>query len=397
MSIAGRQVGIIGAGVAGLAVAVALAQKGAQVTILEQADALREVGAGLQVSPNGLAVLRAMGLEAALAAASIRSQAVRLIDGPSGALLFRLDLMRQGAEQGFHILHRADLIELLRRAALGAGVQIRLLHRAREIDLSGARPRALFEAGEAVEPWLLIGADGLRSEVRAALNGAAAPHFTGQIAWRAILPAGAGALPEAEVHMAPGRHLVSYPLRGGTLRNIVAVEERARWAEESWSLRDDPMEMRLAFRHFSPRVQGWLSKIEDVWLWGLFRHPVAREWGRALPEGGVAILGDAAHPTLPFLAQGANMALEDAWVLADSLMQEPHLPAALHRYQARRSARAARIVAAADGNARIYHAMGLRRLVQQAALRGIAHLAPASPLRRLDWLYRADVTRPGAD
>ncbi len=135
--------------------------------------------------------------------------------------------------------------------------------------------------------------------------------------------------------MGPGRHLVSYPLRGGNLRNIVAVEERNRWAEESWSLRDDPMDLRLAFEGFSPRVRGWLDQVQDVHLWGLFRHPVAATWTRLLPRGAVAILGDAAHPTLPFLAQGAAMGLEDAWVLADRLSRLP-LDQALAAYQAPR-------------------------------------------------------------
>lgn len=393
MAIAGREVTVLGAGVAGLAAALALARQGAQVTILEQADALREVGAGLQVSPNGAAVLRALGLEGALQEVALRASAVQLIEGFSGASLLRLDLGRTPG-QDYHFIHRADLIALLHGAALAGGVQIRLLQRVREIDLAGDRARLTLESGEVMEPALLIGADGLGSLARAALNGAAPARFTGQIAWRALIPQAPGAPPEAEVHMAPGRHLVSYPLRGGTLRNIVAVEERARWAEESWSLRDDPMELRLAFRRFSPRVQGWLEQIEDVWLWGLFRHPVAREWARVLPDGAVAILGDAAHPTLPFLAQGANMALEDAWVLADSLAHQPDLPTALQRYQQRRIARARRIVAAADANARIYHAGGLRRMVQQTGLRVMERVAPDAPLRRLAWLYDADVTRP---
>ena len=110
--------------------------------------------------------------------------------------------------------------------------------------------------------------------------------------------------------MGAGRHLVTYPLRGGRLRNIVAVEERTRWAEESWSLTDDPLAMRIAFESFVPEVRGWLDQIERPNLWGLFRHPVAKRWH----GNGAVLLGDAAHPTLPFMAQGANMALEDAWV-----------------------------------------------------------------------------------
>ena len=192
--------------------------------------------------------------------------------------------------------------------------------------------------------------------------------------------------------MGPGRHLVSYPLRGGTLRNIVAVEERSKWAEESWSLRDDGMDLRLAFDGFSPRVRDWLAQVEDPWLWGLFRHKVAEIWGKALPGGGVAILGDAAHPTLPFLAQGASMGLEDAWVLAEALARHDTIAAALHAYQGLRKPRTTRIVAAANANARAYHLSGLPRVIGHAGLRVLGRLSPGSMLARYDWLYGHDVT-----
>jgi salicylate hydroxylase len=150
--------------------------------------------------------------------------------------------------------------------------------------------------------------------------------------------------------------------------------------------------MRLAFERFSPRVRGWLDQIEDVHLWGLFRHPVAETWVRAMPQGAAVILGDAAHPTLPFLAQGAAMGIEDGWTLAEHLARLP-LDQALPRWQALRRPRCARIVAAANGNARAYHLSG--------PMRGLAHLGlklggwvhPGFALSRFDWLYGHDVTR----
>ena len=395
MALAGQEITVLGAGVAGLALARALALKGARVTLLEQADAIREVGAGLQVSPNGAAVLRALGLGAALDAASMRAQAVQLLDGCRGDQVVRLDLARLRPAQTYHFVHRSDLIDLLAEGARAAGVDIRLLQRVASVDLSGPRPRITTDQGDVMTPALLIGADGLNSTTRAALNGMVAPFFTRQVAWRAIIPAEPGIAPVAEVHMGAGRHLVSYPLRGGTLRNIVAVEERSRWAEEGWSLRDDPMELRLAFAGFSPRVRGWLEQIEDVWLWGLFRHPVAKCWFQVLPEGAVAILGDAAHPTLPFLSQGSAMALEDAWVLADCLNSFETAAVALAEYQGRRLARTARVVAASGTNAAIYHAKGVRRLGRDAGLRLLAAVAPGAPLKRFDWLYGVDVTKAG--
>lgn len=393
MSLIGQTAIVVGAGVAGLAVARALALRGASVTVLEQADAIREVGAGLQISPNGACVLRALGLQEALDAASVRASAVQLIDGPTGDPVARLDLARLRPDQGYHFLHRADLIDLLLKAAVESGVTLRLLSRIDAVDLSGPAPAVTLDSGERIETPLLIGADGLHSRARTALNGAAQPFFTHQVAWRAVIPCEPGAAPVAEVHMGPGRHLVSYPLRGGTLRNIVAVEERHRWAEESWTLRDDSMDMRLAFAGFSARVQGWLTQVEDPWLWGLFRHRVAETWVRPMGQGGVAILGDAAHPTLPFLAQGAGMALEDAWVLSHLLATHDSPAAALAAYQAARKPRTSRIVAAANDNARAYHLSGLPRIVGHAGLRLLGRLSPGTLLTRFDWLYGHDVTR----
>jgi salicylate hydroxylase len=386
MSLIGQSITLLGAGIAGLACARALALRGAEVTVLEQADAIREVGAGLQISPNGAAVLRALGLGEALDRAGTAATGVRLIDGPTAEPVLSMDL--RGRD--FRLLHRADLIALLLEGARGAGAELRLLQRIETVDLTGARPRIVTAQGAALTPDLLIGADGLHSHTRAALNGAAAAVFTGQVAWRAVLPEAeaedTAAL--AEVHMGPGRHLVSYPLRGGRQRNIVAVEERSRWAEESWTLRDDPMDLRLAFETFSPRVRGWLDRVEEVHLWGLFRHPVARHWHG--PR--TAILGDAAHPTLPFLAQGANMALEDAWVLADCLARHDTPEAAFAAYQQARAARCARIVAASTANARAYHLASPLRDIAHLGLRIGGRIAPQAALRRFEWIYGMDVT-----
>lgn len=393
MSLIGQSVTIIGAGVAGLAVARALALRGAAVTVLEQADAIREVGAGLQISPNGAAVLRGLGLQAELDAASMRADAVQLIDGPTGEGVTWLDLARLRPGQGYHFLHRADLIGLFLKGAEAAGVKLHLLSRIAEVDLSGPAPAVLLDSGERVDSPLLIGADGLHSKTRAALNGVEEPFFTRQVAWRTVIPCEPGAAPVAEVHMGPGRHLVSYPLRGGSLRNIVAVEERDRWAEESWTLRDDAITLRVAFERFSPRVRGWLDRVEDPWLWGLFRHQVAGVWVKPMRQGGVAILGDAAHPTLPFLAQGASMGLEDAWVLAHSLATHDSPAAALAAYQSRRKPRTTRIVAAANANARAYHLAGLPRMIGHTGLRLLGRVSPGTMLRRFDWLYDHDVTQ----
>lgn len=413
-ALAGRRIAIAGGGIAGLAAAAALAGRGARVAVYEQAASLREFGAGLQVSPNGMAVMRALGLERAVLAAGCRAEAVELRDGLSGRPVLRLGLA--GAPYVF--LHRGALLGLLAEAARAAGAEVvtgrRIvlapgpgdgLARARLTMAPGAEP-GLSSAGIAAPDRdapcppggdgagppglaadLLLGADGIHSAVRAAVDGGAPARFTGQVAWRAVIPLEPGAAPVASVAMGPGRHLVSYPLGEG-LRNIVAVEERAAWAEERWSQRDAPEHLRRAFAGFAPPVRAWLDRVEEVHLWGLFRHPVAARWH----AGRAAILGDAAHPTLPFLAQGANMALEDAWTLADRLDRAP-AEAALPAWQALREARVRRIVATAETNARHYHLRGPLKTAAHLALRLGGRIAPGAATRRFDWLYGHDVTR----
>ena len=389
----GQAVTVIGAGVAGLAVARALALRGASVTLFEQAAAVADIGAGIQISPNGVAVIRALGLAPQLLAHSLPAQTVSLCDGLTGKTVLTMDLTRDPTGRGFHLIHRADLIALLRDGAASAGVDIRLNQKIDRVDLAGPSPVLHLTDGTSREASLLIGADGLHSQVRTALNGAEAPFFTHQVAWRAIIPNTADKAHLVEVHMGPGRHLVSYPLRDGQFRNIVAVEERGGWTAESWSLQDDAANLRHAFAGFSPKVRGWLDAVDRPNLWGLFRHPVAKVWSKPTSSGGAVILGDAAHPTLPFLAQGANMALEDAWCLAQNLADHTSFGAALSAYQVARKGRAAAIVAAADSNAKAYHLAGAAKRIAHLGLRLGGRLAPNFALGRFDWIYGYDVTQ----
>ncbi|MBT8414934.1 MAG: FAD-dependent monooxygenase [Boseongicola sp.] len=369
---------VAGAGIGGLTAATALAQSGHSVVVAERAPEIGEVGAGIQISPNGMAVLRAIGATSDLEQVSLKDSAVRLFDGPSGREVLTLDLAKHGRGLEWRFVHRARLVEVLKAAAEAAGVRVE----------TGREITPLPEGAALPGDDLLVGADGLHSKVRARVDEASKPFFTKQVAWRALIP-GDGP-PVAEVHMGPGRHVVSYPLPGG-LRNIVAVEERAAWAEEGWSHNDHPGNLRGAFAGFSPRVRGWLDAVEECFLWGLFRHRVADRWW----DRQQVLLGDAAHPTLPFLAQGANMALEDAWAL-NVAVGAGALPQGLAQYQNQRRERVTRVVEAATANARNYHLKSAPvRFAAHSVLRLAGALAPAQPLRRFDWLYGYDVTKDG--
>lgn len=389
MDLSTLDITVIGGGIGGLTCALALRRRGASVTVLEQAQQITEVGAGIQVSPNGLRVIEALGLGGDLACRCVQGQAVSLRNGSTGAEVARLDLSRLPQDQRYFFVHRADLVDLLSATARAAGVQVRLLQRVDTL-VPGNRPRIVLATGDCRETDLVIGADGIHSAVRPVLNAAQRPFFTGQVAWRCIVPNITGHPPHARVHMGPGRHIVTYPLRDGTLLNVVAVEERAQWAAESWSQKDDADNLRKAFAGFDAEVHQILSQANAPGVWGLFRHPVAARWHGP----SVALLGDAAHPTLPFLAQGANMAMEDAWVLADALAQAPDKEVGLAAYQQRRKARVTRVIDAASKNARNYHlSPGPFRFAAHTALGVLSRVAPDKMLGRFDWLYGYDVTK----
>ena len=377
---AGRKVAIIGGGIGGLTAAVGFAGQGAHVTVYEQAPALTEVGAGIQITPNGARALNALGLDAALDAAGIKATAVIPMDGLTGRAVTRFDL--SGQTPPYRFIHRPALIDLLARASEAAGVTIKLDARITELYPDGS-----FQTAEGlVRPDLTIGADGVKSVVRGLINRPSEPFFTGQVAWRAMIKQ-PDADPVARIWMLPDRHVVTYPLPGGYL-NIVAVQARTQWAKEGWNHNDDPGNLRAAFANASWDIKGILGAVEETHLWGLFRHPVAENWW----QGSIALLGDAAHPTLPFLAQGANLAIEDAYLLARSCNDHANLDEGLRAYQVARRQRVVRAIGAANANAVKYHLSGISRIVAHTGLRVIGKVAPGAFMGRLGWLYDHDVT-----
>ena len=390
---------VVGGGVGGLTAALALARKGLSVTLVEQAPVLGEVGAGLQVSPNATRVLFSLGLEAALSALAFRPEAVEARGWRRGQEISRAPLgetaRRRYGFPYFH-MHRADLVAVLAEACRAdPRITLRLGERVEACQRDGT-PSLVLASGEQIGANVLVGADGIRSVLREALFGPAAPRFTGNVAWRGLIPAdrleGADLRPVAALWMGPGAHFVHYFVRGGTLVNFVGVVERDDWREESWSSRGEAADLRRDFAGWHPTVRRIVEAApEDAcFRWALFdRDPLPR-WSR----GAASLLGDACHPTLPFMAQGACMAIEDAAVLAACLAGRARedVPDALQRYEALRRPRTAGIQAGSRRNATIYHLRPpfswARNLVMGAGLgMGAA----------MDGLYRYDALSAAGD
>ena len=375
-----QTVAIVGAGIGGLTAALAFARNGAEVFVLEQASELKEVGAGIQITPNGARVLNALGLAEDCAAQSIVAQGVQPMDAITGRPVTCFDLSTKSPAYCF--FHRASLLTVLAEAAKNAGVHISLGRRVSAVTADGT---VETDAGP-LHADIVVGADGIHSVTRDLFGGPKA-KFTGQVAWRdVIIVPDAPAV--ARIWMGPHRHVVTYPLKGG-LMNVVAVQERSDWAAEGWDHMDNPVNLRSAFSNCAPDLQAILAKVEAPSLWGLFRHPVAPVWSK----GHVVLLGDAAHPTLPFLAQGANLAIEDAFVLARCCADHSSVQSAFRHYQQLRRDRVIRAISAANANAKNYHLSGLKRSVAFAGLKTLGAVAPSAFINRLSWLYDHDVTR----
>ncbi|MFY2824867.1 FAD-dependent monooxygenase [Ruegeria sp. MALMAid1280] len=382
MNIDGRKFSVIGGGIGGLAAALALRQRGAQVTVLEQAPALTEVGAGLQISANGMAVLRALGVAGPEPEYGQLSHGTILRDYRKGRVVSKVPVPAAGPT---YYYHRADLLDLLHRAARDAGVDIRLGARVTQVVKYPSEADVVLDGGERLRSECVIAADGGRSTIRPILNGTETPKFTHQVAWRATIPwSQRKEMPRASLTMGPGRHVVTYPLRDQCLMNVVAIEERSDWQEEGWRLQGDPDDMRARFADFGGPVRDILAEVTETNLWALFLRPVAQSW----QSGRLALLGDAAHPTLPFMAQGACLALEDAWILARAFKDQSGVKQALAAYETQRRPRARQVVAAAGANARNFHLRGPMRLAAQMALMAVG----AKLSQKYEWIYSYDAT-----
>jgi salicylate hydroxylase len=339
------RVAIIGGGIGGLTAANALRQRGVDVVVHEAAPELREIGAGVALAPNAMRVLRALGLEDAVRRVEGRTESRATFNGKTGRVISRTSRLQEATLFGIQsaTLHRADLLSVL-AAPLPADV-VRLGARCTGVDSDGERAIARFADGSEVTADIVIGADGIHSAVRASLFGPDDPRFTGKICYRSVVPAAALPGERSESYggqwLGPHGTIVLYPLRGDELINVVCHYDDEDYRHESWVAECEDAEVLERYAGWHESLLRIFSAAEVWYKWALYdRDPIPR-WTR----GRVSLLGDAAHPMLPYLGQGACQAIEDGCVLAAALAAAPDDPvAALARYEQARRPRASQVV-----------------------------------------------------
>jgi 2-polyprenyl-6-methoxyphenol hydroxylase-like FAD-dependent oxidoreductase len=389
-------VGIIGGGIGGLAAALALLRRGLDVEVYEQAPELKEVGAGIQISSNGTRVLHAFGLEQALADVQVIPTRREIRHWNTGETWSWFELGATTAQRygSPHVmLHRGDLLGLLvdavRRLKPNA---IKLGSRCVDISQTADQVEVRFETGEVLKAAYVIGADGIHSRVRECLFGMDQPEFTGCVAWRGLVPMSVLAPDLARMvgtnWLGPRGHVLHYPVRRGEIMNFISIVERGDWQIESWTVAGTTEELAHDFRGWHPDVHAIIRKVDVPFKWALMvRGPMDR-W----TKGRITLLGDACHPTLPFLGQGAVMAIEDAYVVAaclDKYFGDPAI--AFARYEQIRRDRTAMVVRKSHENREqaFSPALANEDEVADAVARDWQQVRRRE---RLDWLYAYDAT-----
>ncbi len=388
----GSRILIAGAGIGGFVAALALVQRGFEVALYEQAAELHEVGAGLQIAPNGSRVLRAIGVEPALETmvSVAASREMRLFSTGQSRRLPNAAAAMARFGSPIWLVHRGDLhqtlVSALARCAPGA---VHVGARCMGLEQDAAGVTLLLESGEQVRGDALIGADGVHSRIRETLFGDGHAAFTGFMAWRAVVPMARLPVRLRQQGLAgwagPHGHIMTYPLRRGEMLNFVGAVARDNWQVESWSEAGTVEECRRDFAGWHDDVLAVIDAIDVPYKWALIGHQALENWS----TGRVSLLGDACHPTLPFLGQGANMAIEDGMVLARCLEAFADVTEALRRYEAARFGRTSRIVADSLANAARVH-NPLLADPQQARAFMDREFAPGAVGARYGWLYEYD-------
>jgi len=385
-------IAIIGAGLGGLAAAATLLEHGHRVRVYEQAAELGEVGAGIQMSANAMKVLDRLGLREQLSPVAVRPQAFEFRRFDSGELLHTIPLgaaheQRHGAP--YFQLHRADLHAVLLGAVRARDPGAVVLNaRASFVQERADAVGVIFADGRMCEGDLLVGADGIKSFVRRHVLGDDEPVYTGQVAWRCLVPT--ASIPPAlrtalvsTIWCGPRNHAVTYYLRGGALLNFVGCVERPRedLEEESWTARRPWAELDADYAGWHPMVRAVVDRVDrsQCFRWALNNREPSMRWG----GGRVTMLGDAVHATLPYMAQGAAMAIEDAAVLARALSLPLPLHEQLCAFDRHRAPRTARVVRESSEMGELYHITDAQQMRAAFTARDIAR-------SRNEWLYPYD-------
>jgi salicylate hydroxylase len=382
-------VSVVGGGLGGLTAAVALLSAGLAVRVYEQAGLLSEVGAGIQLAPNSTRILRRLGLLPAVRRIAVRPTEFEFRRWDDNRQLSRTplgDAVEHAYGAPYLHAHRADLMAVLADAVSPARIEVG--RRCVGVSRLDGRARVHFADGGDAVADVVVGADGIHSVVREHLFGHQDARFLGHVAYRGLIPAERvghlGIEPRCTVRLGPGAHFVHYYVGAGRYLNVVCVAEEHTWTRESWTDRGDLDDLRIAFAGWHPEVAAIIDALDTPLKWALFdREPLPR-WSR----GAVTLLGDAAHPMLPFGAQGAAQAIEDAAVLAACLSAADRhgVPAALARYESARRDRTARVQAISRANGRRFHLPdGPQQQARDAAMAASFGLAP-----EIDWLYGHD-------
>lgn len=391
------KVAIVGGGIGGLTAALAFHHFGWQVTVLEKAPELSEVGAGIQISPNGMKVFRALGMEDRISENAFIPEALEMRFGRSGRRVFQIQarqaiIERWGAP--YLHLHRADLIETLKTLLQERQPDaVRLNSGCAGYAQTDAGASVQLDSGEIIAADLVIGADGIHSVIRQQMLGQERPDFTGNVAWRAVVPmeklGDLAPPPTACVWVGKRRHAVTYRLRGGKLANFVGIVERQGWTAESWTEQGTKADALADFEGWHPIVTNMIEQADAHYRWALFDRPPLSKW----VDGRVALLGDACHPTLPFQAQGAVMAIEDAYLIAKLCADTPSdLDAALKLYFETRLPRTSQVQTASRNNAKLFHRpTALSRLLTYGPIWLAGKIAPSVIRSRQDPFFAYDI------
>jgi 2-polyprenyl-6-methoxyphenol hydroxylase-like FAD-dependent oxidoreductase len=378
---------VVGGGIGGLATALALSRKGIPVQVLEQAPEFKEIGAGIQLGPNVFRMFEVLGLTEQMFRWCAFPEGLEFRDSITAETIVDLKI-----DKGFHdryhapygVIHRADMLNVILDACKQSNlIKLATSQKVVSIDDDGSAITAKTDTGETYKGAALIGCDGLWSTVREKIVGDGKPVVSGHIAYRAVLPTSEWPaeyrLPKMIIWCGEKTHLVHYPLRRGELFNLVAVFHSDRY-EEGWDTYGDPEELQTRFADKCEPVRTLLQKVNAWKMWVLCDRPAIKDW----TKGRITLLGDAAHPMLQYLAQGGNMAMEDAVCLANQIEAAVgDYEKAFKAYQHARYLRTARVQLMARVYGEIYHASGVNRELRNKVLREWTETGGID----MSWLY----------